>query len=189
MGTDGQADGLGLPCPQGWITLPREGDMARRSEENLLWEQTRAIAGCAMEVLNELGHGLLEKPYERALAVELGCRAIPYRQQPRYAVAYKGQPVGEFVPDLVVFDRIVVDTKVVDRLTDHEIGQVLNYLRITLDWRSTSAMLPRMAVGAAMIADALDAWPARVATSKSRGTILRSFCVHSAVLQGARPCP
>jgi GxxExxY protein len=84
-----------------------------------------------MEVLNHVGHGLLEKPYERALAVELGLRGIPYIQQPRYPIEYKGKPIGEYVPDLVVYGRVVVDTKVVERLTQHEIGQMLNYLRIT----------------------------------------------------------
>mgnify|MGYP006444385795 CR=1 FL=1 len=105
--------------------------MQGRSEERLLWEQTRRVVGCAMEVLNELGHGLLEKPYERALVFELEDHGIPCMQQPRYPVAYKGRAVGEFVPDLVVFDRIVVDTKVIGRITDHEIGQVMNYLRVT----------------------------------------------------------
>ncbi len=93
--------------------------------------ESRRIVGCAMEVLNVLGHGLLEKPYERALVVELDIRAIAYRQQPTYPVIYKTREVGYFVPDLVVMDRIVVDTKVVDRIGDSERGQMLNYLGIT----------------------------------------------------------
>jgi GxxExxY protein len=39
--------------------------------------------------------------------------------------------VGEYIPDLIVFGKIVVDTKVIDRITDHEMGQMLNYLKIT----------------------------------------------------------
>ena len=84
-----------------------------------------------MEVLNTLGHGLLEKPYENALVVEFRLQGIPYKQQPRFDVIYKGVKVGEYVPDLIVFDKIVVDTKVIEKITDHEIGQVLNYLKIT----------------------------------------------------------
>jgi GxxExxY protein len=38
------------------------------------------IVGCAIEVLNMLGHGIVEKPYENALVVELGLRNIPYHQ-------------------------------------------------------------------------------------------------------------
>ena len=42
-----------------------------------------------------------------------------------------GQKVGLFIPDLIAFDAIVVDTKVIDRIADHERGLMLNYLRIT----------------------------------------------------------
>ena len=89
------------------------------------------IVGCAIEVLNTLGHGLIEKPYENALVVEFGLRKIPFRQQPPFDVLYKGNKVGLFVPDLIAFDMVVLDTKVIDRITDHERGLMLNYLRIT----------------------------------------------------------
>ena len=94
-------------------------------------KETREIIGAAMEVLNTLGHGLHEKPYENALVVEFQIRGIPYRQQPRYKVVFKGHQVGEYVPDLIAFECVVVDTKVVDRISDIERGQMLNYLRIT----------------------------------------------------------
>ena len=97
----------------------------------LFKEETHQIIGCAMEVLNTLGHGLLEKPYENALCVEFGLRNIAYAQQPRFDVVYKEVKVGEYIPDLIVFNTIVVDTKTIDRITDHEKGQLLNYLRIT----------------------------------------------------------
>ncbi len=84
-----------------------------------------------MEVLNTLGHGLLEKPYENALCVEFGLRQIPFSQQPRFDVIYKTIKVGQYVPDLIVFDQIVVDAKTIDRITNHEKGQILNYLKIT----------------------------------------------------------
>lgn len=93
--------------------------------------ETEAIIGAAMEVHNVLGHGLLEKPYENALAVELRLRGIPFEQQPVYDVWYKQFPVGKYVPDMVVQEKIVVDTKTIDRIGDHEIGKMLNYLRMT----------------------------------------------------------
>ena len=89
------------------------------------------VVGCAMEVLNALGHGLLEKPYENALTVELTLRAIPFAQQRRFDVVYKGTKVGEYMPDLVVNDLVVVDTKCIECITDVERGQMLNYLKIT----------------------------------------------------------
>jgi len=48
-----------------------------------------------------------------------------------FDVLYKGAKVGLFVPDLIAFNAIVVDTKVIDKITDHERGLMLNYLRIT----------------------------------------------------------
>jgi len=97
----------------------------------LFEEKTQRIIGCAMEVLNGLGHGLLEKPYENAMVVEFGLRGIPYRQQPCFEVVYKGVTVGEYVPELIVFDAVVVDAKVIETISDHEIGRVINYLKIT----------------------------------------------------------
>ena len=93
--------------------------------------ETGSILNCAFEILNEMGHGLLEKPYENALCVEFGLRDIPFAQQPRYDVLYKTVKVGEYIPDLIVLDKVVVDTKVIDRITEHELGQMLNYLKIT----------------------------------------------------------
>lgn len=92
---------------------------------------TREIIACAMEVLNTLGHGLLEKPYENSLVVELKLRGVPFRQQPRFNVVYKSVSVGEYIPDLIVADQIVVDAKVIEAITDFELGQMLNYLKIT----------------------------------------------------------
>ena len=96
-----------------------------------LKDEVFQIVGCAIEVLNTLGHGLVEKPYENALVVEFSLRKIPFTQQPSFDVLYKGRKIGLFVPDLIVFDTLVVDTKVVDKITDHERGLILNYLRIT----------------------------------------------------------
>jgi GxxExxY protein len=92
---------------------------------------THAIIGAAFEVLNELGHGLHEKPYENALVVELGLRGLEFDQQRRFPVFYKGVQVSEYVPDLLVASRVVVETKVIDRISPFERGQLLNYLRIS----------------------------------------------------------
>ena len=94
-------------------------------------DETYAVIGAAFEVLSQLGHGIHEKPYENALVIELGLREICCRQQKRFDVIYKTVKVGEYVPDLIVAGKIIVDTKVIDRITNHERGQMINYLRIT----------------------------------------------------------
>ncbi len=89
------------------------------------------IISCAMEVLNELGHGFHEKIYENALCVEFDLRGIKYLQQKEFDINYKHKKIGEYVPDLIVYDKIVVDTKVIKEITDHETGKMLNYLKVT----------------------------------------------------------
>lgn len=97
----------------------------------ILKEEVYAIVGCAFSVLNELGHCGKEKIYENALCAEMRIKGIPYAQQPRYPVLYKGVDVGVLIPDLVVYESVIVDTKVVPEITDRERWQILNYLRIT----------------------------------------------------------
>tara|TARA_R110002167_G_scaffold105561_1_gene271463 strand:+ start:77 stop:466 length:390 start_codon:yes stop_codon:yes gene_type:complete len=94
-------------------------------------ELTHSIIGAAFEVVSGIGHGLHEKPYENALVVELGLRGFAVEQQAVYDIEFKGATVGTFIPDLIVEDAVIVDTKVIDKITDHERGQMLNYLRIT----------------------------------------------------------
>ena len=88
------------------------------------------IVGAAMEVLNTLGHGLNEKAYENALVAELKARGICVEQQKRFSVVYKNILVGEYVPDLLVDEKVILDTKVIEAISDAEVGQVMNYLRI-----------------------------------------------------------
>lgn len=97
----------------------------------LLKEEVFQIVGAAIEVLNEVGHGFHEKPYENALVVEFGVRGISIQQQRNFDILYKGHKVGLYIPDLIAFNSVIVDAKVIDRITDVERGQMLNYLRIS----------------------------------------------------------
>ena len=103
----------------------------REGTKLILKDEVYQIVGCAMEVLNGIGHGLNEKIYENALVVEFKLRSIAFDQQRRFEVTYKTVKVGEFIPDLITHGSVVVDAKVIDGITDHERGQMINYLRIT----------------------------------------------------------
>jgi GxxExxY protein len=65
------------------------------------------------------------------MVVEFGLRKIAYEQQRQFPVHYKTHQVGLFIPDLIAFRSVLVDAKVIERISDHERGQMLNYLRIT----------------------------------------------------------
>jgi|SRR5215831_5383186 len=110
-------------------TIP---DLQNRENSRLLPRaETERIIGCAFEVVNEGGHGLHEKIYENGLTVAFRQLGIPYDQQRRFPIMFRGELLGEFVPDLLVFNAIVVDPKVIDLITDHERGKMINYLGIT----------------------------------------------------------
>jgi len=97
----------------------------------VLKDEVYAIVGCAFEVLNEIGHCGKEKIYENALCTKMRIKSIPFAQQPRYTVMYKDTDVGVLIPDLVAYDSVIVDAKVVPEITDRERWQILNYLRVT----------------------------------------------------------
>ena len=97
----------------------------------ILNAETEQIIGFAFSILNEIGHGLNEKVYENALTVLFKLNRIAFDQQRRFPVVFRGVEVGEFIPDLIAFGTVIVDTKVIDRIADYERGQMLNYLRIT----------------------------------------------------------
>ena len=84
-----------------------------------------------MAVLNELGHGLREKTYERALCVEFRRQDVLFHQQRAYPVLYRGEQVDNYIPDLEVDQRLIVEVKTVEKIIAEHIGQVLNYLKIT----------------------------------------------------------
>jgi hypothetical protein len=59
--------------------------MNTNSEKLLLKDEVFQLVGCAIEVLNTIGHGLVEKPYENALVIEFLMRKIPFRQSRKFS--------------------------------------------------------------------------------------------------------
>lgn len=89
------------------------------------------IIGCAMTVHNSLKPGLREKTYERALVHELSKAGIKTEQQRPFDVIYDGKVIDIMIPDLIVGDVVIVDTKCVSGFDDTHIAQIIGYLSIT----------------------------------------------------------
>ena len=104
--------------------------MDANGHELIFRDEVYAIISCSLEIIKGIGHGLHEKPYENALAVEFRHRGIPFEQQRSFPVVWRNVRVGEFIPDLIAYENIVIDTKTIERVGDIERGQMLNYLRI-----------------------------------------------------------
>lgn len=89
------------------------------------------IIGAAMTVLNELGPGLDERLYEKALVIELRKRGHRVDQQKSFPVHYSGELIGTLIPDAIVDDLVVADPKVVETFSETHIRQMIGYLAIT----------------------------------------------------------
>jgi GxxExxY protein len=94
-------------------------------------ELTRRIIGAAMAVHRTLGPGLDEKIYENALCLEFAAGSIHFTQQERFPVLYRGHIVGNLVTDLIVEDKVIVETKVASSISEAHLAQALSYLSIS----------------------------------------------------------
>ena len=95
-------------------------------------DEVYQIIGAAIEVYNQLGNGFLEAVYQDALVLELRLRKIAFQEQTLLELTYKGQTLRHtYVPDLIMFDKIVVELKAISMLGPNEEAQLLNYLKTT----------------------------------------------------------
>ena len=92
---------------------------------------TELVIGCAYRVGNTLGSGFLEKVYENALSLELRRAGLAVTQQQAMKVMYCGEVVGDYVADIVVEDRLIVEVKAVTRFDQLHMAQCMNYLKAT----------------------------------------------------------
>jgi GxxExxY protein len=92
------------------------------------------VIACAISVHRELGPGFRERIYERAFALELEERGMKFETEKRIDVRYKRWLIPGQQIDLLVEGQVLVELKVVPKLTDLHVSQVLSYLR-TMDLR------------------------------------------------------
>lgn len=94
-------------------------------------ELSYQIVGIAMEVHNQLGFGFLEKVYENSLYILLKKNGIKVEKQYPIEVVFENEIVGEYIADLIVENRIIIELKTCSSLVDSHKAQVLNYLKAT----------------------------------------------------------
>lgn len=90
---------------------------------------TYAVNGAAFEVNRILGSGFLEKVYENALLIELKERGLNAESQAPVKVFYKKKVVGEYIVDILVEKKVIVELKTVEKFDNVHEAQLLNYLK------------------------------------------------------------
>jgi GxxExxY protein len=97
----------------------------------LFKDEADAIVGAALEVYNQLGPGAYWKQSIKR-RWKLNDRSIPFVSQKELRIRYKGRSLKKtYTPDLICYNKIIVELKALDRLTSKDMAQVLNYLKAT----------------------------------------------------------
>lgn len=94
-------------------------------------ELTEKILKACFDVSNELGCGFLESVYQKALLIALAEVGLKAQSQYPLKVLFRGQTVGEFFPDIIVEDTVLLELKAVKSLMPEHLAQVMNYLKAT----------------------------------------------------------
>ena len=92
---------------------------------------TEKVIGMCIQVSRELGGGFLESVYVKALIIALTYIGLKVVEQSPLKVMFRGQVVGDFYPDLLVEDRLIIELKAVKSLTSEHEAQLINYLKAT----------------------------------------------------------
>jgi GxxExxY protein len=102
-------------------------------DEKLIYEEeTFAIRGAVFEVYKEMSNGFLEAVYQECLEKELAARGIPFLPQPELKLIYKDQLLQQtYKPDLICYDKIVMELKATQNISAEHRSEVLNYLKAT----------------------------------------------------------
>ena len=103
--------------------------MGANMSELIYKDECFRLIGACMEVHRELGKGHSENIYKDALEFEFKTQGISFVRDRPYSVSYKGTVLPHsYLADFVVFDKILLEAKAIEQLTDSHIKQVLNYL-------------------------------------------------------------
>lgn len=95
-------------------------------------DESYEIVGVCMEVHNVLGGGLLEVIYKDAIEWEAEGRMLIYEREKEFPVYYKSHLLRRsFNADFVFFDKMIVEIKAKEYISDADVAQTINYLRLS----------------------------------------------------------
>jgi GxxExxY protein len=89
------------------------------------------VIGYCIKVHRELGPGLLERIYRRAVCIELKSEGVPFDVEKSFPVWYRGHLLCDQRVDIVVAGKILLEMKAIDRLAPVHHAQVMSYLRVS----------------------------------------------------------
>jgi GxxExxY protein len=94
-------------------------------------EVTEKVIGVFYDVYNEFGYGFLESVYQGAMLMALGQSGLRVSSLVKIPVFFRGRQIGDFIADLLVEDKVILELKAVSELNPAHEAQLLNYLKAT----------------------------------------------------------
>ena len=94
-------------------------------------ELTSQIIKCAYAVHRNLGFGFLENVYQNALMIELAKAGLHAEREKGIQIHYDGQVVGDYMADIMVEDKIILELKSIKEINPAHEAQLVNYLKAT----------------------------------------------------------
>jgi GxxExxY protein len=101
------------------------------NEEFIFEEESYRIIGCLFEVFNQLGAGLKEQVYQKAVVLEFKKNGIGFREQAHIPIMYQGMKVGTRYLDFVVDEKIVLELKSGRLFSRQHMDQTCEYLKLS----------------------------------------------------------
>jgi GxxExxY protein len=95
-------------------------------------DEAYQIIGACFNVYKDKGCGFYEAVYQECCEIELEYQNIPYQSQVELQLRYRERVLkSKYIPDLICYDKIIVELKALTELTDEHRAQVMNYLKAT----------------------------------------------------------
>jgi len=95
-------------------------------------DESYRIMGACFEVYKEMGCGFVDPVYQECLELELAIQGLPFRSQATLGLRYKERKLKRrYIPDFILFDKIILEIKALAELIDEHCAQVRNYLKAT----------------------------------------------------------
>jgi len=94
-------------------------------------ETTEEIIRCFYKVYNTLGYGFLERVYLNAMMIELHEVGFQVQKEKAVLVFYNQKEVGFYLPDIIVDNKVIIELKASEMLSEVHEYQLLNYLKAT----------------------------------------------------------
>ncbi|MBU1180492.1 GxxExxY protein [Patescibacteria group bacterium] len=91
-------------------------------------EETYKIRGSIFNVYNTLGFGHKEDVYQKALSIEFKKNNIKFEEQKSLNIIYNSEKVGNYRPDFIADDKIIIEIKATEFTLDKFKKQLKYYL-------------------------------------------------------------